>query len=343
MGSLTLESDPVAAMAAPTLIELEPGLIAAAFRLMKLLPARYILDRAEHTGALEPGMRVVETTSGTLGLGLAMLCSQRGYGLTVVGDPVIDVALRRRMELLGTEVEIVSGRALEQGVQQARLARVEEICARHPRHFVPRQYDNPWNQDAYGPLARELLMAVGRVDALVATVGSGGSSCGTARALREVGDVQLIGVDTPGSVLFGMADGKRQLRGLGSSILPANVDQSAFDEVHWVGAREAFLMARVLFAETSLFMGPTSAAAYLVARWWSRRNPGKRVVVLFPDEGHRYQQSVFDDEWLVRNEMTLDKGPSRPRAVHRPDEVKGGWSRCRWDRRGLAEMASASA
>jgi S-sulfo-L-cysteine synthase (3-phospho-L-serine-dependent) len=338
---VTTHGDAVEAMSVPTLVELAPGLFAAAFPLMKVLPARHILDRAEEEGELGPGVRVIETTSGTLGLGLAMLCRLRGYELTVVGDPVIDRSLRRRMEMLGTEVEIVAGKDLEQGVQQARLARVEQLCAQHPRHFVPRQYDNPRNPEAYASLAAQLSEALGPIDALVATVGSGGSSCGTARALRERGELELIGVDTPGSVLFGAADGERLLRGLGSSIFPANVDQSAFDEVHWVGAAEAFLMARILFVETCLFMGPTSGAAYLVARWWARRHPGKRIVALFPDEGCRYQHTVFDEEWLRRNGAMLEEPPSEPRTVDDPHDVEGsGWSRCEWGRRSLAEVGA---
>lgn len=329
----------------PRLVALEGRLVGAAFELMKLLPARVMLEAAQRAGRLGPRTRVIETTSGTLGLGLAIVCRRRGQPLTLVGDPVIGPEFERRLRDLGAAVVIVSGADLEQGVQQARLARVEELRRRRPDHFVPGQYDNPDNPRAYEAVARLLAARLGRIDCLVATVGSGGSSCGTARALRERWpDLRLIGIDTPGSVLFGPADGPRALRGLGSSIHPRNLDVTQFDEVHWVGADQAFLMARNLLARHGLFMGPTSGAAWLVARWWAARNPSALVVALLPDTGHRYANTVLDERWLADHGLLLREEPRKPVAVRHPAEVGPGWSRMAWDRRSLEQtIARATA
>ncbi len=333
----------VAAFELPRVVRLD-GIFAAVFSLMKLLPARFIVDEAERSGALEPGDRVIETSSGTFGLGLAMVCRARGYDLSIVGDPIVDAALRRRLGLLGAEVTIVSGPALQRGVQRARLERLERVCARYPRHFVPRQYDNPSNARAYRPVADLISESLGEVDCLVATVGSGGSSCGTAAALREAHPhLRLIGIDTPGSVLFGTAERTRLLRGLGSSIHPRNVNHRMFDEVHWVGAPEAFRMTRSLFADHGLFMGPTSGAAYLVARWWAARHPDARVVALMPDEGNRYERTVYDERWLRRVGAWRGDSPSSPVAVEHPADVRDGWSRLAWGRRSLSEVTGAAA
>lgn len=335
----------VEALELPRIAQLDSNVFGAAFSLMKLLPARYIIEEAERDGLLEPGCRVIETSSGTFGLGLAMVCRSRGYEISIVGDPIIDAPLRRRLQMLGAEVLIVSGKALDVGVQQARLDRVERERERYPRHFVPRQYDNPSNGRAYVRVADLIRKSIGKIDCLVATVGSGGSSCGTASRLREsFPDMQLVGIDTPGSVLFGTPENRRLLRGLGSSVHPRNVDHRQFDEVHWLGAAEAFLMARALYRDHSLFMGPTSGAAYLVAQWWAATHPGSRVVALLPDEGHRYERTVYDERWLKRVGALRTDRPTAPIDVEHPADVQQrAWSRLDWARRTLGEVTGATA
>jgi cysteine synthase A len=327
------------ALELPRIVRLGPNLFGAAFTLMKLLPARHILARAATSGRLEPGTVIIETTSGTFGLALAMECSLRGYPLVLVSDPAVDPALRRRLEHLGARVVIVDRPASIGGLQQARLDTVAELCERHPRHFLPSQYANPDHPAAYEPVAGLLAAAVGPVDCLVGSVGSGGSMCGTASALRaRFPWMAAIGVDTPGSVLFGQSDAPRRVRGLGNSLMPPNLDHSAFDEVHWVGAAEAFEATRTLHRRHALYMGPTSGAAWLAAWWWARRHPEASVVVLLPDEGHRYQNTVYDDAWLGNQDLRLDMLPAHPREVAHPDEAVGGWCRFGWGRRPLADV-----
>lgn len=320
----------------PRIIRLAPNLYAAAFSLMKLLPARHIIDQARQSGELEPGTPVLETSSGTFGLGLAMVCRLRGHPLIVVGDPAIDHNLRNRLEMLGARVEIVDDYDAPGGIQGARLARLARLREEYPGAFVPRQYDNPGNPGSYLAVAELLRGAVGRVDCVVGAVGSGGSTGGVASALRVFGsDVDLVGVDTPGSVIFGLENGPRPLRGLGSSIHPGNVVHEAYDEVHWVGAAAAFHTTRRLFAEKSLFVGPTSGAAYLAADWWAARNPDAVTVVLFPDDGYRYQDTVYSEGWLREQGLWQPRVPASPLLVARPENLDPHWSRIDWGRRSL--------
>ncbi|MEW6471913.1 MAG: cysteine synthase family protein [Actinomycetota bacterium] len=323
------------ALELPRIVHLGPNLFGAAFSLMKLLPARHILDRARHDGLLEPGTVVIESTSGTFGLALAMECRLRGRPLVLVSDPAVDPALRRRMRDLGAVVDIVPEPAAVGGYQQARLDRLAELRSRHPRHFLPAQYSNPHNPAAYAPLAAYLTDTLGPIDFLVGPVGSGGSMCGTAAALRAGLHPHLaaVAVDTQGSVLFGQRDAPRRLRGLGNSLMPANLDHAAFDEVHWVSDREGFAATRALHRRHALFMGPTSGAAWLVAQWKARLEPDARVVVLLPDEGHRYQDTVYDDAWLRRQGLRLRRLPSRPVEVDNPGDGGPEWSWLRWNRR----------
>jgi cysteine synthase A len=328
------------ALELPRIVRLGPNLFGAAFSLMKLLPARHILDRASAGGLLEPGTVVLESTSGTFGLALAMECRLRGRPLVLVSDPAVDPRLRRRLRDLGAAVDIVTVPAPVGGYQQARLDRLAELRSRHPRHFLPAQYSNPDNPGAYRPLADVLTAALGRVDVLVGPVGSGGSMCGTAAALRAGAHSALaaVGVDTPGSVLFGQHDAPRRIRGLGNSLMPPNLDHAAFDEVHWVSDREGFAATRALHRHHALFMGPTSGAAWLVASWKARAEPDARVVVLLPDEGHRYQDTVYDDGWLRRQGLRLRRPPTRPVEIDTPADGSPEWSWLQWNRRPYAAV-----
>jgi cysteine synthase len=318
----------------PRLIRLSEGLYAASFTLMKLLPARFILDRARDARLLSPGSVIIETTSGTFGLALAMLSALRDYRLILVSDSAIDDALKNRLEQLGARVEIVRKPAPVGGYQRARLDRMAELQAEHPDHFWPSQYDNSHNPGSYAPVAELIAEAMGEIDCLVGTVGSGGSMCGTSAYLRLLNPrLRVVGVDTPGSVLFGQPDGKRVLRGLGNSLMPRNLDHTQFDEVHWVSAAEAFHATRLLHRNYALYQGGTSGAAYLVAQWWARNNPGTKVVVLLPDEGYRYQNTIYSDDWLRSNNLLLTEYPAQPRFADHVEEAMQEWSCFAWGRR----------
>ncbi len=323
----------------PDLVQLGPNLIAVNFFLNKIIPACHVLERARAAGLLAPGGLVVESTSGSFGLALAMVARLRGYRLTMVSDPVVDDRLRRRLEELGARVELVTQPAARGGLQEARLQRVRAILHESPGAYWPQQYDNPWNLDAYTAIAQALADTLGPIDCLVGTVGSGGSVCGMGRELRRRNSrLRLVGVDTLGSVLFGQPDGVRLLRGLGNSIMPRILDHAAFQEVHWVSAGEGFRMTRELHASTALFRGPTSGAAYLVARWWAQRHPDARVVVLLPDEGHRYDLTVYNDDWLRDHGVLQSSLPDEPRLVAHPEEARSSWSYLRWNGRTLKQV-----
>ena len=163
--------------------------------------------------------------------------------------------------------------------------------------------------------------------------------CGLVPALRaRLPQLHAVGVDTYGSVLFGHPDRSRLLRGLGNSVMPAVLDHSLFDEIHWVTAEEGFLATRRLHAATDMFRGPTSGTAQMVAAWWQRRHPTKRVVVIFPDEGQRYANSVYSEDWLRANDVYLDRLPDAPIDVTDPRDADRRWTRCHWRRRALAEV-----
>jgi S-sulfo-L-cysteine synthase (3-phospho-L-serine-dependent) len=340
MSSSVIHANVVDAMMLPRIVWLRPNLLGLVFGLMKLLPARFIIARALEQGALRPGALIAESTSGTFGLALAMVARLQGHPLALVSDPAIDVPLRRRLEDLGATVHIVREPARSGGYQRARLDVLERVLAEHPGSFWPRQYSNQHNPEGYAPCAEQLAQQIGPIDCLIGTVGSGGSVCGLASYLRLLfPELAVIGVDTHGSVIFGQSDAGagRLLRGLGNGLMPPNVDHTAFEWVHWVGAAEAFRATRELHREHALFMGPTSGAAYLVADWWAREHPDAVAAVILPDEGYRYQDTVYDDDWLDAKGVRLERLPQAPVEWSHPRDGDG-WSCLHWRRRSFAQV-----
>lgn len=321
----------------PRIVDLGPNFHVAQFRLMKLLPARYMLDRAEETGLLQPDGHIVETSSGTFAMALAMLATVRGYGLTIVSaESLMDAPFKDRLEQLGASVLLVEDES-RAGNQGGRLAELHRVLESKPGAFWPRQYDNSDNAAAYSRLAEIIVEKVGRVDCIVGCVGSGGSLCGATRYLRSLFPaLRAVAVDTNNSVLFGHEAGPRLLRGLGNSILPKNLDHGLIDDVHWVGALQAFVATRELYRRHAMFVGPTSGAAALVGDWYARTHPEETVVTIMPDKGYRYQSTVYSDHWL----KSQDGWPSARK--NEPTEIseiapagEDDWTYMNWARRTL--------
>jgi cysteine synthase len=326
----------------PRLVRLGPNLYGAVFTLMKLLPARYILRRAVERGDLDADTTIVETTSGTFGLALAMQAALLRRELLLISDPAIDVHLHRRLDDLGATVEICRDPAPVGGYQRSRLDRLAQVRAERAATFCPEQYSNPDNPRSYGEVAAQLSRTLGQVDCVIGPVGSGGSMCGTVGALRTATPhTRAVGVDTHHSVLFGQSDGPRSLRGLGNSLWPPNLDHSAFDEVHWCAADEVYAATRRLHARHALYQGPTSGAAHLVADWYARQHRDQLCVVMLPDEGHRYEATVYDDAWLAAHGHAREDVPAEPVEVTSVDRPTGVWSWLDWHRRTYDDIPGA--
>ncbi|TSE05614.1 PLP-dependent cysteine synthase family protein [Mesorhizobium intechi] len=331
------------AYALPDIIRCGTNLYLAQFAFMKLLPAKYIIEQALARGTLRYGMKVLETSSGTFALGLAVVCRERGFQLEIFTDPVMDKGLENRLSSLGAEVFMITKKAEQGGYQRSRLdaldARMRQLgdtC------FWPRQYETPDNPAAYELFADQISGMLDANVTLVGSVGSGGSTCGTIERLRQKAPgARLIGVDTFNSVIFGQQDGERKLRGLGNSLVPENVKHELYDEVHLISAPLAFAATRTLHERHAVFAGPTSGASYIVGRWNARQYPGETVVVICPDEGHRYVETVYDHEWLKQN-GSLHEGVllDAPATENHPSTALPPWNRYLWKRKSREAVLS---
>ncbi|MBO4204420.1 pyridoxal-phosphate dependent enzyme [Micromonospora echinofusca] len=262
---------------------------------MKDRVARQVVLSARAEGVLAEGAPIVESSSGTMALGLALVGTHLGHPVHIVTDPRIDPITMAKLQTLGCVVHIVDAMS-EAGWQSARLERLARLMDDLDGAFWPRQYHNPENPLAYRALADELRTELPALHGLVGAVGSGGSLCGTAAALLPaLPSLAVIGVDAVGSMLFGQPDRPQRLQGgLGNSLQPGNIDYSLLDEVHWLSDDEAFAATGALAREQQIFGGNTSGSVYRVlTHTATRMPPGSCLVGIFPDRGDRYVDSVY--------------------------------------------------
>jgi cysteine synthase len=293
--------------------------------------ALHMVGRARARGDLRPGARIIESSSGTLGLGLALAGMAYGHPVTVVTDTGLEPIIARMLSAYGVRVEQVTEPHPQGGWQQARCDRVAQLLTEDPGAWNPDQYNNPDNTGAYRELAAELHAQLGRVDVLVCSVGTGGHSAGVARVLRESNPgMELIGVDTIRSTIFGQPAGPRLMRGLGSSIYPGNVDYPAFNEVHWVAPAEAVWASRTLAATHYASGGWSVGAVALVAGWAARTYPAETTIAaIFPDGPQRYFDTIFNDDYCRQHHLLDAEPPTGPLTISTPAEtVVDSWTRC---------------
>ena len=330
----------------PDYYQLDNNLFLAQFTVMKTLPANNIVACGITENKINKDTHIVDSSSGTFALGLAMTCHHHGLPVTIVGDPAMDEALIQRLEDLYANIIITDAKNGSGNHQLERLKIVQNLLKDRPNTFWCRQYDNPNNMGAYRGFADQLLSLFGDDLILVGTVGSGGSTSGTITYLREKNpNIRMVVVDTFGSVLFGLPESKRELRGLGNSLQPKNLKHELYDEIHWVAAGPAYAATRELHRQHAVFSGITTGAAYLVAKAIAAEaEPNKKVIFIGPDDGVRYANTVYSDEWLASQGYKALHAPRDFSSIHSlgpASVIQGPWVQMDWGRKTLADFLGA--
>ena len=271
--------------------------------------ARQMVLDAERSGALRPGGRIVESTSGNTGVALAVLAAERGYAFTAVVDRHACRDKLRAMTALGAELVFVTGDGDEDLATAAREELAEQLAAASGNAVFTEQHNNPSNAAGYAGLADELLRALpAGPDGLIGAVGTGGSLCGTARVLRASRpQLVVIGVEPVGSIAFGGPGGAYYQSGTGTppgAPLGALVDYDLIDAGRKVSDRAAFATARVLARRTGVLVGGSAGGVLYAALHELRAAaPSTTLVALVCDAGEKYLDSVFDDAWMAEREL----------------------------------------
>lgn len=267
-------------------------------------PARFIVEEGLRSGTITPGTALVESSSGNLGVALAMVARAYGLRFTCVVDPKISPANLRILRSLGAAIDMVDALDEQGGYLGTRVRRVREIVAESSGTIWINQYANELNWRAhYEGEGEEIVRALDRpVDVLVAAVSTTGTVLGLARRLREWNPrVHVVAVDAVGSVIFGAPPAPRELPGMGASRVPELLRPEEIDEVIHIDDREAVRGCRALAAHEGIFAGGSSGAVVAALRkLLPRLARPQTVLTVLPDRGDRYLDMVYDDRWVDR-------------------------------------------
>lgn len=249
-----------------------------------------MIEDAEARGALKPGTTIIEPTSGNTGVGLAMVATIKGYHLMLTMPETMSIERRNLLKALGAEIVLTDGLTGMAGS----IAKAQELRASIPGSIILQQFENPSNAQIHTLTTGEEIWTDtdGKVDVFVAGVGTGGTICGVARALKKHNpDVYIVAVEPESSpVLEGGVEGPHRIQGIGANFIPAIYDASVVDEVLPVPDDEAIRGGRELASTEGLLAGISSGAAVYAARLLAQRPDfaDKKIVVLLPDTGERY-------------------------------------------------------
>lgn len=253
-----------------------------------------MIEDAERSGALGPGGTIIEPTSGNTGIGLAWVASIKGYRVILTMPDTMSVERQNLLKAYSAELVLTPG---NQGMKGA-IAKAEELRDTIPGAIILSQFDNPANPQAHCRTAEEIWRDTdGQIDILVAGVGTGGTLCGTARALRRHNpSLRVVAVEPATSaVLSGDAAGPHKIQGIGAGFIPGNYDASVVDSVVKVTDDDAVRGARLLAGYEGVLAGISSGAAMWAAIAEARKpeNRHKTIVTILPDTGDRYLSTTL--------------------------------------------------
>lgn len=261
-----------------------------------------IIESALEEGLLSPGKTVIESSSGNMGIGLAQVCGYFGLHFICVVDPKTTKLNIEVLNAYGAEIDLVTAPDPDTGeFLQARINRVKELQRVISDSFWPDQYSNINNAMAHHQTMHEIAMELeGQVDYLFCATSTCGTLRGCVEYLRENGlRTMVIAVDAIGSVIFGGQKGKRLIPGHGAAVRPYLFQPGLADECIHMSDLECVIGCRRLVSQESILVGGSSGAALMAVERIKDRIPyGATCVVIFPDRGERYLDTIYSDAWV---------------------------------------------
>jgi cysteine synthase A len=257
-----------------------------------------MIEDAQRDGRIKKGTVIIEPTSGNTGIALAFVAAVKGYRLILTMPDTMSMERRQVLAALGAELVLTPGK---EGMAGS-IKKAEQLASKIPNSFMPYQFKNPSNPKIHRKTTAEEIWrdTSGRVDIVVAGVGTGGTITGVAEGLKKKKpNIRIVAVEPKDSpVLSGGKPGAHKIQGIGAGFIPAVLKKELLDEIIQVTYEDAKVMAKRLAREEGILAGVSSAAAVWAAQKVAERkeNKGKLIVVILPDLGERYLSTdLFDN------------------------------------------------
>ncbi|MEL5515579.1 cysteine synthase family protein [Serratia bockelmannii] len=267
-----------------------------------------MIKKAEERGALRKGMVVIEPSSGNTAIGLAMVCAAKGYKFIAILDRMVPNAKRDKIKAYGADIIFLP--EFDDGVDTVlyRIELTKKIIASYPNAFSPMQFENIDNpQEHYNSTAQEIHNQFsGDISGVFITAGSCGTITGVSKYLKENNsDVKIFAVEPKGSIIFGGEADKYFVQGAGLAFRPDILDDTYIDDAIKISDFDAFKTARSLASKEGILIGGTGACALSAALDNLHKfKRGDNVIVIIPDSGERYVDTIYNDKWLAAHNFS---------------------------------------
>jgi 2,3-diaminopropionate biosynthesis protein SbnA len=313
------------------LLELERFYAGASFRVFAKLegfnpggsikdrPAVAILEDGLRSGVIGPDTVIVESSSGNMGIGLAQACRYHGLRFICVVDCKTAATNIQVLRAYGAEIDcVVEPDPVTGELLQARINRVQDILQKIENGFWPNQYANLKNSGShYQTTMREIVAALGRIDFLFVAISTCGTIRGCGEYIRDHGlATRIVAVDAVGSLIFSDRKAKRMIPGLGAGIKPPLCDPSLIDRCVFVDDLDCLIGCRRMMAREAVLVGGSAGGVLTAVEKFRSEIPVEAIcVVILPDRGERYLDTLFSDTWVSQNFGKVER-------IWREDEKK---------------------
>ena len=266
-----------------------------------------LINKAEEKGILNPGMHIIESTSGNLGKSLAMIGAIKNYKVTLVVDPKIEKSMLNIYKAYGANVISVNIPDENGSYQKVRIDKVKEIISSEEdnHYYWPNQYENTDNRDYHYYFTGNEFLNI-NTDCIVSAVSTGGHISGIGKKVKEKQDTQIVAVDVEGSKIFGGESKPYLINGVGLSWTSNNLNFDSLDYCVKVPDTLAISICRYFAKNNGLILGGSAGLSLAGAIYMLNYTDVKRVTSIVPDTGINYLNQIYDDNWVFDNTVLIE-------------------------------------